>query len=185
MRVNRRHGEYGGTIVESFFCILIICLILFGLLQIFQWSVAKMLCEYSSFYAVKGQSLGYNPGIVTRAARVALTGASGEDQSNVPVLPPYRQWDLSERAADYMMYSNNGIYGVDFEYWDPPSRTSTTPYVSVSYWDNDSGFSGARVSLENMPLMDSSFANFVFVESVDIPDATAAMYNHSQHYLAD
>jgi hypothetical protein len=180
----KRKSEYGGTMVESFFCMLVICLILFGLLQIFHWSVTKMLCEYSSFYAAKGQALGYNQGIVERAAHVALTGVSGADESIVPALAPYSRYELSERAADYMMYSDGGMYGVDFEYWEPDNRNQTTPYVVVRHGNSIAGeFSNAAVSIENMPLLHESFSNFVFTESADIPAGEATMYNHSQHYL--
>ncbi len=177
-------SEYGGTLVESMFCMFIICLIFFGLLQIFHWSVAKILCEYSSFYAVKGASLGYNQGIVERAAEVALTGVSGADESNVPVMAPYSRYDLSERAADYMMYSDAGMYGVNFEYWTD-HRNSTTPYVRIPTPQTSStgSYFNARVSIENMPLLHEALSNFVFVDRVDIPAGEATMYNHSQHYL--
>lgn len=180
----KRKTEYGGTMVEAFFCMLIICLILFGLLQIFYWSVAKMLCEYSAFYAAKGQALGYNQGIVERAARVALTGVSGADESIVPARAPYSRYELSERAADYMMYSNAGMYGVDFEYWDPDNHNKTTPYVLVRHGNNLAGnYSTAAVSIENMPLLDESFSSFLYVDRVNIPAGEATMYNHSQLYL--
>jgi hypothetical protein len=180
----KRKSEYGGTMVESFFCMLVICLILFGLLQIFHWSVAKILCEYSSFYASKGEALGYNRGIVERAAHVALTGVSGGDESIIPALAPYSRYDLSERAADYMMYSDAGMYGVDFEYWDPDNINDTTPYVEVQRGHSSTGdYINAAVSIENMPLLHEAFSNFVAVERVDIPAGEATMYNHSQHYL--
>jgi len=176
-------GEYGGTMVESFFCMLIICLILFSLLQIFHWSVTKMLCEYSSFYAAKGGALGYNHGIVTRAAHVALTGVSGADESLVPALAPYSRYDLSERAADYMMYSDAGMYGVDFEYWEPDNRNSTTPYINVSRGDTAAEYINANVSVQNMPLLHEAFSAFLYVERVNIPAGTATMYNYAKLYL--
>lgn len=177
-------SEHGGTLVESMFCMLMICLIFFGLMQIFHWSVAKILCEYSAFYAVKGASLGYNRGIVERAAKVALTGISGADESNVPAQAPYRRDELSERAADYMMYADAGMYGVDFEYWTD-NRNNTIPYVYIPQpRESSSGnYFDANVSIENMPLLHESFSNFVFTDRVDIPAGEATMYNHSQHYL--
>lgn len=92
--MKRRKSESGATIVESLFCILLLCLVFFSLLQIWHWGVAKMLCEYSSFYATKASSLGYSRRIVQRASRIAATGVSGEDISNMPVVAPYsRRFD--------------------------------------------------------------------------------------------
>ncbi|MCF6176907.1 MAG: hypothetical protein L3J71_14195 [Victivallaceae bacterium] len=186
----KRKSEYGGTMVEAFFCMLVICLILFGLLQIFHWSVAKILCEYSSFYAAKGEALGYNQGIVERAAQVALTGVSGADESIIPAMAPYSRYDLSERAADYMMYSDGGMYGVDFEYWED-YQSGTTPYIDVQH-ENNGNYASADVTIQNMPLLDESFANFVYVDRINIstvdpsnnqPRGESIMYNHSQYYL--
>ncbi len=176
--------EYGGTILEALFCMFVLGFVLFGMLQIFQWSVAKILCEYSSFYAAKGESLGYNRGIVERAARVALTAVSGTDESLVPARAPYRRYDLAERAADYMMYSDAGMYGVNFEYWEPDNHNNNTPRVTVQRGAYSSeNYANEEVAIANMPLLDPALEAFIFTTQADIPAGKATMFKYSQYYL--
>lgn len=179
-------NQRGSAIIESMFCIMLLCLILFGLLQIFHWTMTKMLAEYSSFYAAKGESLGYANSIVIRAGRVAMSGASGQDTSAVPVPPPFQRSELALRAEDYMLYSQFGVYGVNYEYWEPTGAVSaTTPIIKVNYWENGN-FAGAEVGVQNMPLLHPNISGFVGgVSSVDIPAGVASMYNHSRHYLQE
>ena len=173
-------NQRGSTIVESIVCMLLLCLVLFGLLQIFHWTMAKMLCEYSSFYAAKGESLGYAKSIVERAGRVAAMGISGQDESGLPAPPPYTRTDLSTRAEDYMLYSSNGVYQVNYAYWDP--ATNSSPSLNILYGVNND-FAVANVNIDRMPLLDSSLAPLLGVESVNIPSGHSETYNHSKHYL--
>ncbi len=185
----RYKSETGGTLVESMFCMLIICLIFFGLLQIFHWSVAKILCEYSSFYAAKGEALGYKWDLVRQGARVAMMGASGEDLSTNPVRVPYHKYALAEQADAAM---NMGNSGVDFEYWNENiTSSSNKPQISIRTEPIEGGeFSEASVSVRRMPLLNEYLGIFVSLKwdndnppVVNIPAGQAFMYNHSQNYL--
>ncbi|QSH40911.1 hypothetical protein P0136_10760 [Lentisphaerota bacterium ZTH] len=182
----RQHKpESGASIVEALFCVLLLCLVFLSLLQIWHWSVAKMLCEYSSFYATKASALGYSRQIVQRASRVAATGVSGEDISNVPVTAPYNRSDLISHAEDYMMYSQFGLYGVNFEYWEPEESGSNTPRLELRQYDN-SAFTSTRVWISNMPLLAAGVSLFMGSgDSVDVPYGSAASYNHAANYLYD
>jgi hypothetical protein len=195
--MKRRSGERGSSIIESMFCIMLLCLIFFGLLQVFQWSVAKMLCEYSSFYAAKGHSLGYYYNIVIRAARVAAMGASGPDASGVPLEPPYTRTKLSERAKDYMQRGKWGIYQVNYEYWDTSTQNVRRPaYLNInpdymSSFASEPDYIDTTVSITNMPLLDPSLSIFLGGGTadpedpfnVDIPNGKTRMYNHARKYL--
>jgi hypothetical protein len=179
-------NQRGSAIIESMFCIMLLCLILFGLLQIFHWTMAKMLAEYSSFYAAKGESLGYAHNIVVRAGRLAMAGVAGHDESIVPAPPPNLRSELSLRAEDYMLYSQFGVYGVNYEYWEPAAAiTSETPLIQVNYWNNGS-LAGAQVGVQNMPLLHPNISGFVGgATSVDIPVGVTSTYNHAKHYLQE
>lgn len=174
-------NQRGSTIVESMMCIMLLCLVFFGLLQIFQWSVAKMLCEYSSFYATKGRALGYANSIILRGAQIAATGASGQDNSQTPAPAPFTRQELSSRAEDYMLYSSYGTYGVNYEYWDPAD--TNTPMLEINHW-SFGDFAGARVWINNMPLLSPALSPFTGgAENADIPAGESAMFDHSQLYL--
>jgi hypothetical protein len=75
--MKRRRCESGQTIVESVACMLILCLILFGLLQIFYLNIAQLFSDYAAFSAARSRSVGFADYLVGRSARVASIGASG------------------------------------------------------------------------------------------------------------
>ena len=180
----KKKSERGATIFESLMCILLLCLIFFGLMQIFQWSMAKMLSEYSSFYAAKAYSLGYSRSIIERASRIAITGASGEDVSAIPTVAPFSQENLSEAAEEYMFYGKYGPRGINFEYWEPDSVTSKTPIVEIHYSDTGSRTIYGRVSIKNMPLLAENLSWFVGgATEANIPAGETRAFNHASLYL--
>ncbi|MFA6716673.1 MAG: hypothetical protein WC082_05235 [Victivallales bacterium] len=185
MRKRQNRSERGATIVESLLCILLLCLLFFGLMQIFQWTMAKMLAEYSSFYAAKAYSLGYSYSIIQRAARVAITGASGKDISSIPTTAPFTQENLSSAAEEYMNYSCYGPRGINFEYWEPDNITSDTPLVRVGYSDDPSSrIIAGTVRIRNMPLLGENLNWFVGgATEADIPAGEARAFNHAILYL--
>lgn len=190
MRKNKRHkkSERGATILESLICILLLTLLFFGLMQIFQWSMAKMLTEYSSFYANKAYSLGYSYSIARRAAQVAVTGASGRDISNIPtILPSNASSDqkrrmLSSAAEEYMNYGRYGPRGINFEYWEPDNITSDTPLVEISYPDEGSQIIESQVRIRNMPLLTENLSWLLGASKAN-PDGETRGFNYSSLYL--
>jgi len=181
--MRKKRSERGATIVESLMCILLLCLIFFGLMQIFQWSMAQMLTEYSSFYAAKANSLGYSHSIVQRASRIAITGASGEDTSAVPTVAPYNQSNLSSAAEEYMSYAQYGPSGINFEYWEPDNVSNDTPIIEVSYSDAGETTSTGWVRVKNMPLLTENLSFFLGGATEANPRGEAKTFNHSSLYL--
>ena len=57
--------------LETLIALIMLCLLFFGAMQIFQWAFARMFCDYSSFYAAKAFSLGYAYRTISKVARVA------------------------------------------------------------------------------------------------------------------
>jgi hypothetical protein len=180
----KRKSERGATILESLVCIMFLCLLFFGLMQIFQWTMAKMLSEYSSFYAAKAFSLGYSRSIVERAARVAMTGASGQDESNVPTVAPFTRQKLSDIAQEYMSYGRYGTHGINFEYWEPDHITNDTPIVEINYPNTQLDIITGQVGLKNMPLLSENLSLFLGgATEADIPSGEAKAFNHASLYL--
>lgn len=85
-RESSPRGELGQAIVETMLTMIILCLLLFGLLQVFQIAVADMLTSYSAFMADRSYAVGFSAegsgwtwrNLVGRAANVASIGASGK-----------------------------------------------------------------------------------------------------------
>lgn len=182
-------NQRGATIVESMVCMVLLCLVLFALLQIFQWTMAKMVCEYSSFYAAKARAVGFADTLVIKFARVAAIAASGQDtgtdkeplQSQYSNLDEYRR-QLTVRAQNYMQPSNSTI---NYEYW-PDGRTigGTTPVLYIDAPVDGNNTVNASVYIRNMSLLDPGVSAFINnVKNVDIPPGTSNMYNHSNLYL--
>ena len=180
-------NQRGATIVESMVCMLLLCGGLFLLLQVFQWTMAKMICEYSSFYATKASSYGFDDTIVVNAARVAATAASGKDtgtdkeplQSQYGNLDDYRR-QLAIRAQNYMVHSDTNI---NYEYW-VYGASSTTPVLYVPLHDLDNNMTPTttvNVSILNMPFLVPALNNVG--SEVNIPAGTSSMYNHALNYL--
>ncbi|MDD5728613.1 MAG: hypothetical protein PHV59_08625 [Victivallales bacterium] len=184
MRENKRlrKSERGSTILESLMSILLLCLLFFGLMQIFQWTMAKMLTQYSSFYAGKAYSLGYARSIAVRAARIAATGASGHDTSGIPTTAPFTQAKLSAAAEEYMNYGQYGPRSINFEYWEPENITADTPIVEVSYPDTASDFIEATVKISNMPLLTENLSWFLGTTEAN-PSAKSTTFNYASLYL--
>jgi hypothetical protein len=181
--MRRKKAERGATILESLICIMLLCLIFFGLMQIFQWSMAQMLTEYSSFYAAKAYSLGYSRSIVERASRIAITGASGRDVSGTPVTAPFTQTKLSNAASEYMSYGQYGSSAINYEYWEPDNITSDTPLVEISYSNTGSSTIDGRVRVKNMPLLAENLNWIVGGATEANPTGEASTFNHASLYL--
>ena len=189
--MRKKQSERGATILESLLCIILLCMIFFGLMQIFQWSMAKMLTEYSSFYAAKAHGLGYSNRIVERATRVAITGASGQDMSAIPAViaasasNATRQSILSEYAEEYMRYGQEGAHGVRYEYWEDEytSINSNLPHISIGHSTLSGDVSWGRVEVTHMPLLSESIG-ILFGGITELnPRGTTRSFNHASLYL--
>jgi len=181
--MRRKKTERGATILESLICIMLLCLIFFGLMQIFQWSMAQMLTEYSSFYAAKAYSLGYSRAIVERASRVAITGASGRDTSAIPTAAPFTQRKLSDAASEYMSYGQYGPCSINYEYWEPDNITSDTPLIEIGYSNTDGSTIDSRVRVKNMPLLTENLSWVVGGATEANPTGETNTFNYASLYL--
>ena len=207
--MRKKHKERGASIVESMMCIILLCMIFFGLMQVFQWTVAQMLTEYSSFYAAKAQSLGYNKEITTKATQLALTGASGEDMSS----DGNKKLSLSRRAEGYMRGGQDGggeNNSMHYKYWknidsDKPyiSTPSNEPLIYVSFDDSPGEFITPTVAFitrtenhaPNTPMLGASMESedqFHYVleglmggDKAKIINKEITIYNNSIWFLED
>jgi hypothetical protein len=164
-------NQRGSTIVESMVCMLLLCLVLFSLLQVFNWSLAKIICQFSSFYAAKGRGLGYAYYPIESACRARAIPVSGKDTLNTEPSPStYGYRDImQEKIRSYMGTPST----LNYEYWsgDPVKSPywgdgvaaaydygeAGIPKLHADHWEgvyNGQPVAVGNVWIENMPLLD-------------------------------
>lgn len=73
----RRKGEHGSAILETFLSMLLLGLILFGILQLFQLVVADMVTDYAAFRGARSAAVGFSDGYAIREALIKSAPVSG------------------------------------------------------------------------------------------------------------
>lgn len=170
----RKKSEHGGTTFEAIMAIVILFFMVFAMLQIYHWCMAKQVCLYSAFYTNKWTSLGYRNEYSLRAARVAAIPISG---------PSVGSGDDNELAAEHYMMGGNAS-GVYYEYWHPRTIVNQSPTLSV-YGDSHTSTTITKVVLENAPLLHKNLANMLFIKKAPDPEAAVRGYNYSKEYLEE
>lgn len=159
-RKTSRKGEKGQTIIESVMCMLVICFILFGLLQLFYLSVAQMITDYSAFTSARSAAVGFLNDKVIRNARVASIGASGNLVSGgvSGLNQPESMW-----IEDYI----TGTREINYEYWYS-ANNSTNTSLSLSVEPNSGGMSRSFILFNNYPINFPMKGAFTNADSTDI-----------------
>ena len=103
----RRHPV---SMFEAVMALCILFLLFFGLLQIAEWCINTVFCQYSAFYAAKGMGMGYQDRITLRASRVATIGIAGP-----PLGGGSKRLNDYERAQNYMQ--SGDASGVWYKFW--------------------------------------------------------------------
>ena len=173
-----RRGEAGSAAVEALTATLILCLIFFGLMQIFQWVAGTMIAEYASTYAAGAYARGYTPLFTMRAGRVAAAGISGRDRSTPAIGMKSGQEYIEYRLSSYL--ENARTSGVDFEYWDGGDNV---PHLRIG--TSAGKFVTGRVWLDRMPLLHPALELLLRDAGNEngILSGESRFYNYSRHYL--
>lgn len=190
----RTHLQRGSSIVEGVIAILLICMILFGLLQVFLLYTAQEFTDYSAFRTARSISVGFNDTLARVEARTRAIPVSGR------VLTPS---DL--KASSYSDFFTSSSYkqgdGV-YEYYYRMRRAIRNymegyRYMECEYWmgEQDPYYTkleaglkrkneevSAKVEFEKYPLR-LPFARAFVPESVQDISATVELKNHSKLYL--
>ncbi|MBR2508201.1 MAG: pilus assembly protein [Lentisphaeria bacterium] len=167
----KKSSQSGSSMLETLIALIMLCLLFFGAMQIFQWAFARMFCDYSSFYAAKAFSLGYAYRTISKAARVAAIPISGPDKYGLLKLP---RKELTNRLRLYM---STGNAGVNFDYWDgsgkdPDLRVSYSEYPELKQIRT-------KVTLHNAPYISKGFNNFLHITNKPVnPYGSTYMVNH-------
>jgi len=173
IRKRQKQQMRGAVLVES---MAVICALFFAflcMLQIYHWAVNRLVCQYSSFYAAKGMTLGYRLNLVRRSARVAAIVASGDSMGNTS----------GDERADALNYMLNGdASGVWYANWYPQGNDDPEIYLCGDYGDN---FISSSVILFNSPLIWPGLEKFLGIAENPIPNATTKGFDHSKLFLED
>ena len=182
MMPKTKRSQRGQALVESVICMLLICLVLFGLLQVFYLYVAQMVFDYASFATARSSSVGFADYLVSRSSRVASIGASGEllyPQEGVASLgDPLSQCAFEKiRIPEYLQ----GISYLNYEYWNPGNNDlgSMIYYTDMRSLDGslETSVTGSNYPLE-MPMREA----YTSSKSVDIR-GTAGVMDYSSDFL--
>jgi len=193
-------SESGQAIVETTLTMIVICLLLFGLLQIFQIAVADMITSYSSFFAARSYAVGFSADgegapwwrqLVRKAAMVRAIPASGkrifpednENEQNViwRYLTEHGQWLEYEywrggNEYDYIFYRNDVT--------PPTTSFSISPTSDSSYMiEMDTRFYNYPFPI--LDLMDPDRTWFDTVAESREIEASSTMLNHAEDYMEE
>lgn len=195
-------NESGQAIVETTLTMIIICLLLLGLLQVFQIAVADMVTSYSAFTAGRSYAVGFSAdgdgspwwrNLVFKSARVSAIGASGKR-----IFPDNN--DLGDEIAVIKRYLNDTDQWLEYEYWwgendydylfyradvQPPS---TYLYMNINeepYYMVDMNMQFTNYPFPMFDLMDPDRTWFDSVSDSRNINATAELMNHAEDYMQE
>ena len=72
-----RRGEHGSAILETFLSMILLGMILFGILQIFQLAVTDMVTDYAAFRGARSAAVGFKDEFSFREALIKAAPVSG------------------------------------------------------------------------------------------------------------
>jgi hypothetical protein len=125
--------ENGQAILESLLAFIILCLIFFGLLQVFHIAVADMITDYSAFFAGRAYAVGFaadentddwKRNLVGKAARVRAIPASGKR-----IFP---EGTGSEKEV-IKRYLTKSAQWLQYEYWSGDNNYDTAYYSTRAH----------------------------------------------------
>lgn len=192
-----RKKEKGQSMLESMLCMIVLCLILFGFLQVFNIAIAKLLCDYSAYRSARSYAVGFQNFLINRSARVAAIGASGQlvEPDNQDFGTPMNQFAFERvMIPEYLQ----GARWIEYEYWEGENEydprfynASVTPpstYIRSSYTETGAGTVQMNVSFNDYPfplfdLMDKDRVWFDSAGRTRQIDGHAELANHATDYL--
>lgn len=191
-------SDRGQSIVESLLCTIVLCLVFFGFLQIFNIAIAKMLSEYSAYRAARSYAVGFRDHLIHRSSNVGAIGASGRivEPDTFDYGSPMEQFAREElMIPEYL----EGMSSLQYEFWggrnyydsrfysadvQPPSTT-----LGYTCTETGSGTVNMDVGFSDYPfvffdLMDKNRVWFDNVGGGRSITGTSELANHAKDYLS-
>jgi len=110
----RRKGEHGSAILESFLSMILLGMILFGILQLFQLVLTDMITDYVAFRGARSAAVGFDDFLATREAKVKAAPVSGNLISPEP--ENYRGWSV-ETEKTFLQEFMRGDIKMEYANW--------------------------------------------------------------------
>lgn len=119
----RRKGEHGSAILESFLSMILLGLILFGILQLFQLVLADMVTDYAAFRGARSAAVGFRDEFTIKEALIKAAPVSG------PMVTPnhrsYAGWTGVESEKSLLRGFMEGDRNVEYANWVGEDRIHT------------------------------------------------------------
>jgi len=209
IKANRK-SECGQVITETLLCMLLICLVFFGLMQIFHLAVANMLANYGAWSAARSSIVGFDEYLVRRSARVASIGASGKLTLSGSGMGDGSIVEQLKFEKSRIPYYLSGELPIEYDHWNKDGESSQSDgtkddntHLTVDIDSSDDPeYLTANVNFMQYPLLfltgstsegrtgDSAGATFFFkgnysdVRSGEDGEGVT-LYNYSSIYLDD
>ena len=123
MRARRRKGERGSAILESFLAMILLGMILFGILQLFQLAVADMVTDYAAFRGARSAAVGFRDEYAIREALIKSAPVSGSMVT--PDRGGYSSWSGVESEKSLLRGYMEGYRHVEYADWVGEDRFHT------------------------------------------------------------
>ncbi|NOY76186.1 MAG: hypothetical protein GXP32_10425 [Kiritimatiellaeota bacterium] len=194
------HGESGQAIIESLFTMIVLCILLFGLLQVFQIAVASLMTSYSAFTANRSYMVGFSADdgpwwreLVHKSARVAAIGASGKrifpvgsNETETAIIKRYLE--DTDQWLEYEYWGGKNEYDSQYYRCDVEPPSTYIGYRNTT--DPATGIATMTVSFRNYPfaimdLMDPDRVWFDTVESSRDISHSASLYDHAVDFMIE
>ena len=130
--VNRR-GERGSAILETFLSMLLLMLILFGSLQVFQLILANMIADYAAFRGARSTSVGFNQQWSRIEAKIKAVPASGhiiipDEENGTKSMPVSLSLNQEEKYLTKYQEQDEDYKNLNYTYWDGREGAYHTDY---------------------------------------------------------
>ena len=197
----KRRGERGSAILESFLSMLLLGMMLFGVLQIFQLALAQMTADYAAFRGARSAAVGLKREWAVIESLVKAAPASGKlnfnnhQRTNIyeeeTILRNFMYQKKGYRDVDYSYWSGEVGYHTDYrcpEYGQPMHggcgicRLPSKPYVDTTVNDGYNEKIYFDFKFRNYPLTIPFYKFITGQESVTI-SSEAELTNHSSRFL--
>lgn len=119
----RRKGERGSAILESFLAMILLGMILFGILQLFQLAVADMVTDYAAFRGARSAAVGFRDEYAIREALIKSAPVSGAMVT--PGRVGYSDWSGLESEKSLLRGYMEGDRHVEYANWVGEERFHT------------------------------------------------------------
>ena len=159
--VGQRRRQNGQAILESMLVMLVVCLLFFGLLQIFHLTAAKMITDYSAATAGRSSAVGFAEYLVDRNGRCASIAASGAltYPSGYGNTNPISQYANERILIPQYIVGDNWL---EYQYWyggettifsseDEDSTVNTS--LGISQNRSTTGLTTVRAGFNDYPLV--------------------------------